>query len=427
MADGKSIGIDLGTTNTVMFLMHTAPQAILNRESEQLTPSVVALKKGKKTGDTLLVGKRAQEHALYAGKNYLYSVKRLMGRGYDDKDVQKMKENVSYEIVPSPHGDEDVVRVKLDNKLYEPKEISAEILKKVKADAEYRLNAKIDSAVITVPAYFSERQKHATREAGLLAGLRVKRVIDEPSAAAIAYGIDQNDGEDRMVLVFDLGGGTFDVSILLMVGGTFQQMANEGDMWLGGDDFDELIMNWVINQIEDDEGIENLRNNQELLQELRQKASAAKVMLSTSESADIILNSLKDESGMPVPIDYEITRSEFNQLIDARVDKAMDIVNLALRAAELEKDDIDAVLMVGGSSIIPRFQQRVETEFGKNKVMRNIHPMTCVAQGAAILAKNLSEKAVWCACGEENSFDDVKCRKCGLDLTIEIEKMAEQH
>jgi molecular chaperone DnaK len=421
----RCIGVDLGTTNTVMFHMHTAPQVILNKENASLTPSVVALKKGKKTGESILVGQLAEDYSSAAGKDYLYSVKRLIGRGYEDKDVQKMLGKVSYEILPSPHGKEDVVRIKLGDKLYEPKEISAMVINKMKKDAEFRLNAEVDSAVITVPAYFSERQKHATREAGLLSGLRVKRVIDEPSAAAIAYGIDQKDGEDRMVLVYDLGGGTFDVSILLMVGGTFQPMTNEGNMWLGGNDFDDLIVDWVVRQIKEDEGVD-VQKNSEVMFQIRKKACAAKEMLSAHESANIIISELKDEDGLPLACEYELTRSEFNTMIAPSVKDSMKIVEAALKSAELTSDDIDIVLMVGGSSTIPLVQDTVAARFGKEKVMRNIDPMTCVAQGAAILAKNLSDKTVWCACGEENTVDNLKCRKCGLDLSIVIQEVEDK-
>jgi len=425
MEEGKCIGIDLGTTNSVMCFMHTKPQIILNRENNSLTPSVVAHKKTKKSGDTILVGKLAQYFAKSAGKNYLFSIKRLIGRGFDDKEVQKMKSQVSYEIVPSPNGEQDVVHVKMADTLYDPKEISAIILKKMKEDAEFRENNTVDSAVITVPAYFSERQKHATRQAGLLAGLKVKKVIDEPSAAAIAYGVDRNDNTDRMVLVFDLGGGTFDVSILLMVGGTFQQMCNEGDMWLGGDDFDRAIMDRIIRQIEADEELENLNENVAFMYELKKEACNAKEILTTQESADILISdTLKDETGMPIPIEYEITRSEFERMMGPYVARSVTIVEKALHEANLTKDDIDTVLMVGGSSTIPKFQTTMEEMFGKEKIMRGVDPMTCVAQGAAILAKSLSD-VVWCICGQENPLHAETCVKCGKDLSVVREEAQE--
>ena len=418
MEEKKCIGIDLGTTNSVMCIMHTKPQIILNRENDFLTPSTVAHKKSKKAGDTVLVGKLAQNYAKIAGKNYLYSVKRLIGRSFDDKEVQKMKKSVSYEIVASPDGDQDVVHVKMGDGLYAPKEISAKILKKLKEDAEFRENTSVDSAVITVPAYFSERQKHATRQAGLLAGLKVKKVIDEPSAAAIAYGIDKNDDTDKMVLVFDLGGGTFDVSILLMYGGTFQQMCNEGDMWLGGDDFDRLIMERIIRQIEADEELENLHENAAFMHELKKEACNAKEILTTQESADIIISdTLKDETGMPIPIEYEITRSEFERMIEPYVTRSIEIVEKAMREESLTKDDIDTVLMVGGSSSIPKFQEAMEKKFGKEKIMRGIDPMTCVAQGAGIIAKSLDDR-VWCTCGQENQANAEVCEKCGNNLSV---------
>ncbi len=412
----KSIGIDLGTTNSVMCYMHTEPEVLMNRENDRLTPSCVAYRRSKKSGDSIIVGKIANDYAKVAGRDYLHSVKRLMGHGYNDDNVQEMAKRVNYVIEPSPDGDEDVVRIKLGDNYYTPKEISAMILKKLKEDAELRLGDTVDSAVITVPAYFSERQKHATREAGRLAGLKVKKIIDEPTAAAIAYGIDQQDDKDRMVLVFDLGGGTFDVSIMLMVGGIFSQMDNEGDMWFGGEDFDRIIMDKVIHQVETEEEIENLTENKEFMHTLAKKAREAKEILSSQDAAEIIMTDvLKDDMGMPIPVEYEISRSEFERAIQSYADKALEIVKKALHEADLEKDDIDVVLLVGGSSTIPKFQQVIENFFGKEKVKRNLDPMTCVAQGAAILAKTFS--GIVCPdCQHENSEDADNCEKCGTDL-----------
>jgi len=415
---GKSIGIDLGTTNSVMCHMTTEPEIILNRENKPLTPSVLAFKRSKKTGDAIIVGQNANDYAKGAGPDYLFSVKRLMGRSFDDPEVQKVKNAVTYEIMPSPDGAEDVARIQLGGDLYKPQDLSAMILKKLKEDAELRLNDQVDSAVITVPAYFSEQQKHATREAGLLAGLKVKRIIDEPTAAAIAYGIDQQSDEDKMVLVFDLGGGTFDVSILLILGGVFSQMDNEGDMWLGGDDFDRSVMNQVIYQVENEFDLKDLAANKDFMFELRKKAREAKEVLSSQDSAEIIITDvLKDEDNIPVPVEYEITRREFEGLVQCHVDKAMECVRHALQEANLEKDEIDVVLMVGGSSTIPSFQKAIEDYFGREKVIRNIDPMTCVAIGAGILAKTLA--GVSCPhCQAENPLEAETCTGCGADLSI---------
>ncbi len=416
---GKSIGIDLGTTNSVMCLMTTEPEILRNRENDNLTPSVVALRRSKKTGDSIIVGKNAYRAATASGKNFLYSVKRLMGRGYDDPEVQRVARSVGYEIVPAPEGKEGFVHIRLGDQLYTPTDISAMILRKLKEDAEFLLKEPVDSAVITVPAYFSERQKYATREAGLKAGLKVKKVIDEPSAAAIAYGIAQKDDQDRMVLVFDLGGGTFDVSILLMIGGLFQQMDNEGDMWLGGDDFDQLILNQVIHQVEDENGISEISSNPGFLSEIKVPAREAKEVLSSQQSTDITmtLTSVKDEDGMPINIEYEITRSEFDRMLSPFVEKAMGFVKKALDEAGLTKEEIDVVLLVGGSSSIPKFQEAVEGFFGSEKVLKTIDPMTCVAMGAAVLAKSLSY--VWCPdCQHENPMENDQCEKCGADLAF---------
>lgn len=422
----KSIGIDLGTTNSVVCHMTTEPEIILNREHDRLTPSVVAFKRSKKTGDSIVVGKNANDYAKAARKDYIFSVKRLMGRGFDDDEVKKVAAKVTYEILPSPEGDEDVVRVRLGGELYTPQGVSAMVLKKIKEDAEQWLGDTVDSAVITVPAYFSERQKHATREAGLMAGLKVKKIIDEPTAAAIAYGLDSKNDDGQMILVFDLGGGTFDVSILFIVGGNFQKMNNEGDMWLGGDDFDRVIMDQVIHSVENEYELEDVSQSEEFMHDLRKKAREAKEILSSQDSAEvIIMESLKDETGMPVPVEYEISRAEFERLVQPHAERALDCVKQALDAAGLEKDEIDAVLLVGGSSTIPKFQKTLEDYFDKEKIMRNIDPMTCVALGAGVLAKSLIH--VWCQeCDQENAMDNEKCEKCGADLALKATKIVEE-
>ena len=425
---GKSIGIDLGTTNSVMSITHSETEILVNREHGRLTPSVVAYRRSKKSGDAILVGKLARDYARTAGKDYLYSVKRLIGRSYEDEKVQEILtdpgKGVTYEIVPSPDGREDVVRIRLGERLYAPREISAMVLRKLKEDAEMRLGDKVESAVITVPAYFSERQKHATREAGLLAGLKVKQVLDEPTAAAIAYGIDQNDEREQMVLVFDLGGGTFDISILLMMGGVFTQMNNEGDMWFGGDDFDQLIANEVIHYVESEYDLKGVTENDDFMHELRRKSCEAKEILSSDSSAEIIISEgLKDESGMPLTVEYEITRNEFERLLRPYVDRAMKLVTEALKNAQLDKDDIDRVLLVGGSSSIPIFQQTIEEYFRKEKVLKSMDFMTCVALGAAIKAKSLGDRVLCLSCNHGNPMDADVCSACGASLAVAKEEV----
>jgi len=417
----KSIGIDLGTTNSVVCVMHTEPEVVLNRENGRLTPSLVAFRRSKKSGDSFIVGQLAQNLSVLAQKDFVYSIKRLMGHGYKDAEVQQViKEDlVSYIIEPSPFGDEDVCRVSIAGKLYTPSEISAMILKKLKEDAEHRLGEPVDSAVITVPAYFSERQKHATREAGVLAGLRVKKIIDEPTAAAIAFGIDQNDDKDRMILVFDLGGGTFDVSVLLMIGGIFNQMNIEGDMWLGGDDFDRLILNHALKDIEKEHQLSNLSTNEKFMNKLRMEARNAKEILSSQNSAEInfVSEDIKDSDGFPIQIEFEVTKKEFNEFLTPYINKSMDLAKKAISGANLETNDIDAILLVGGSSTIPAFQEALEDYFGTDKVLKTIDPMIGVAQGAAILAKSLT--GVWCPqCQHENPLEAEKCEKCHADLSI---------
>ena len=411
---GSAIGIDLGTTNSVVAFKKKETKILLNRENNELTPSVIGLYKGK-----IIKGNPAVDRAELAPEDTITSIKRLMGRGYSDDTVEKMKKQMLYEIVEASDATGGDVRVILDGKEYSPIEISAMILEKLKEDANMRLNPDVDvtGAVITVPAYFSESQKDATRKAGWKAGLKVKKVLDEPTAAAIAYGVNEMDpSESKIVLVYDLGGGTFDVSILMITGGAFMQMDVEGDMWLGGDDFDQKIIDYVLQMIKDEYGVDS-RSNTRFMMVLKKEAEKAKKELSSMDSTDVfITDKLEDDEGNYIDVDVEITRERFEHMIKEKVLSTVDIIHMAIENANLTIDEIDNVILVGGSTTIPIVQRAVTDIFGKEKVLRNVDPMKCVSQGAAILAA-VSEEFECPECKTVNPNDAKKCSKCGFGFT----------
>lgn len=392
---GKAIGIDLGTTNSVMSIKQGQDIRVLqNRENEDLTPSIVGSYKGK-----LIVGGPAVDYMGSAREDTIISVKRLMGRAESDKVVQEVKHKYPYKIVPPSDGTPDDVRVILAGREYSPIKISSMILKKLKEDAEKRLNDTVDQAIITVPAYFTEKQKDATRKAGQLAGLKVQKILDEPTAAAIAFGVDNVGFDDtKTVLVYDLGGGTFDVSVLTIAGGIFAKLNAEGDMWLGGDDFDHKIMDYVLAHINKEYGID-AGNDPGFMLELRKHAEKAKKALSSMSSTDIVMiGKLKDGEGNLLDVEVELTRDQFEVMISAKVKDSIELVKTAIANAHLTMDQIDHVLMVGGSSTIPMIRRALSDLFGEKKVLMNIDPMRCVAYGAGILATHL--------------VDSIECPKC---------------
>ncbi len=369
----KIIGIDLGTTNSCVAVMEgNEPVVIPNNEGKRTTPSVVAfVDNGERK-----VGDPAKRQAITNAKKTVYSIKRLMGETYDQ--VQDEIKRLSYEVVK---GENNTPRVKIDDRLYSPQEISAMILQKMKKTAEDYLGQEVSEAVITVPAYFNDSQRQATKEAGEIAGLKVRRIINEPTAAALAYGLDKK-GRDMKVAVFDLGGGTFDISILELGEGVFEVKSTNGDTHLGGDDFDQAIINWLADEFKKENNID-LRKDPMALQRLKEAAEKAKIELSSSTSTEINLPYIMPVDGIPKHLVKTLTRAQFEKLIDPYVAKFIEPCKQALKDASLSTSDIDEVLLVGGSTRIPLVQQKVEEFFGKAP-SKGVNPDEVVAIGAAI-------------------------------------------
>lgn len=412
---GKAIGIDLGTTNSVMAIKRRETEIIKNDRGDSTTRSAVSFYRNQ-----LIVGSPAIDVMASAYRDTVISIKRLMGRAFSDPDVQEVKKRCTYEIKAPENGTEEDIRIVIGGKEYSPIEISAMILKKMKTDAEDkgRLGQTVDQAVITVPAYFVEKQRNATRVAGLMAGLKVQKILDEPTAAAIAFGVD-NIGTDEVktILVYDLGGGTFDVSLLTIAGGTFAQLNIEGDMWLGGDDFDNLIMDYVVDQVKKENSI-NPNENLRFLVELKKQAEKAKIALSSMNSTEIMVTGLlRDKEDNLIDVIISLSRSEFEKMIQPQIEKSIQLVKKAIKGADLSNDMVDHILLVGGSSQIPMVYRALADNFGEDKILKNVDPMTCVAQGAAILAQRLEGK-VECPSGHTNSVDNETCTECGAPLII---------
>ncbi|MDE6586896.1 MAG: molecular chaperone DnaK [Paramuribaculum sp.] len=370
---GKIIGIDLGTTNScVAVLEGNSPVVIPNSEGRNTTPSVVAFVDGgeRKVGDP------AKRQAITNPKRTIYSIKRFMGESYDQ--VQNEIERVPYKVVRSDNG---TPRIDIDGREYTPQEISAMILQKMKKTAEDYLGQSVSEAVITVPAYFNDSQRQATKEAGEIAGLTVRRIVNEPTAAALAYGLDKTD-KDQKIAVFDLGGGTFDISILELGGGVFEVKSTNGDTHLGGDDFDHVIIDWLADGFEKEEGID-LRKDPMALQRLKEAAEKAKIELSSATSTEINLPYITATATGPKHLVKTLTRAQFEQLADRLIQATIPPCEQALRDAGLSKGDIDEVILVGGSTRIPAIQQIVEKFFGKTP-SKGVNPDEVVAVGAAI-------------------------------------------
>jgi molecular chaperone DnaK len=372
---GKIIGIDLGTTNSCVAVMEgNEPVVIPNSEGGRTTPSVVAfLDNGK--GERK-VGSPAKRQAITNPQNTISSVKRFMGKKYSE--VTAEMKNVSYNI---EKGNNDTVRVKIGDRLYTPQELSAMILQKMKSTAEDYLGTTITEAVVTVPAYFNDAERQATKEAGQIAGLEVKRIINEPTAAALAYGMDKKN-QDLKIAVYDLGGGTFDISILELGDGVFEVKSTNGDVHLGGDDFDSRIIDWLAEEFKKDEGID-LRKDPMALQRLKEAAEKAKIELSSSASTEINLPYIMPVDGIPKHLVRTLSRAKFEQLIDDLVRRTMEPCKLAMKDAGLSPADIDEVILVGGSTRVPKIQEEVEKFFGK-KPSKGVNPDEVVAVGAAI-------------------------------------------
>ena len=370
---GKIIGIDLGTTNScVSVLEGNEPLVIANSEGKRTTPSVVAFIEGgeRKVGDP------AKRQAITNPTKTIYSIKRFMGETFEQ--VKDEIARVPYEVV---RGDNDTPRVSIDGRLYTPQEISAIILQKMKKTAEDYLGAEVTDAVITVPAYFNDAQRQATKEAGEIAGLNVRRIVNEPTAAALAYGLDKSD-KDMKIAVFDLGGGTFDISILELGDGVFEVRSTNGDTHLGGDDFDHVIIDWLAEEFKNDEGVD-LREDPMAMQRLKEAAEKAKIELSSSTSTEINLPYIMPVGGIPKHLVRTLTRAKFEQLADRLIQACVTPCENALRDAGLSKSDIDEVILVGGSTRIPAIQEIVEKIFGKAP-SKGVNPDEVVAVGAAI-------------------------------------------
>ncbi|MBU1131629.1 molecular chaperone DnaK [Patescibacteria group bacterium] len=372
----KILGIDLGTTNSCMAILEGGqPKVLENKEGNRTTPSVVAI---SKTGERL-VGQLAKRQAVTNPKDTIYSVKRMIGRRFDDDEIQRDRETLPYEVIQSGIG----VKIKLGEKEYTPQEISAMILQKMKADAEEKLGEKIDEAIITVPAYFDDAQRQATKDAGEIAGLKVRRIINEPTAAALAYGFDKKKGQQ--IVIYDLGGGTFDVSVLDISEDTVEVKSTNGDTHLGGDDFDKRIIDWIIAEFKSETGVD-LSKDQMALQRVKESAEKAKVELSTSQETEINQPFIAQDSNQnPVHLVKKVTRAKLEELVTDLVEKTLEPCKKALADAGLAVNQIEEVILVGGMTRMPLVQKKVEEFFGK-KPNITVNPDEVVALGAAVQA-----------------------------------------
>jgi molecular chaperone DnaK len=370
----KIIGIDLGTTNSCVAVVDvTTPQVISNREGSRTTPSVVGFTEDAER----LVGQIAKRQAITNPFNTVFAIKRLIGRKYDSEEVVRAKQVLPYQIVQAPNGD---VKVKIRDREFSPEEISAFVLMEIKAFAEDFLGEPIAEAIITVPAYFNDSQRQATRDAGKIAGLDVLRIINEPTAAALAYGLDNK--KSQIIAVYDLGGGTFDISILKLEEGLFEVLSTSGDTYLGGEDFDKRIMDWLIEVFQKESGID-LREDRMALQRLKEAAERAKCDLSMASESRITLPFISADASGPKHLNTVLTRHDFEKMVEDLIQKTIDPVNDALKAANVTARQIDEVVLVGGQTRMPKVIEAVQKVFGKEP-NRNINPDEVVAVGAAI-------------------------------------------
>ena len=373
---GKVVGIDLGTTFSVVAVMEAGePVVIPNAEGSRITPSVVAV---TKTGERP-VGQIARRQAITNPDNTIFSIKRLMGRRFDEPAIEHDRKWLPYKIAKAANGDANVV---MGNKEYSPSEISAMILQKLKTDAEAYLGEKVTEAVITVPAYFNDSQRQATKDAGQIAGLKVLRIINEPTAASLAYGLDKK--KEETIAIYDLGGGTFDISILELGEGTFQVKSTSGDTHLGGDDFDQRVIDWLVDEFKKDQGID-LRQDRMALQRLKEAAEKAKSELSTVQQTEVNLPFITADASGPKHLNITLTRAKLEQLVMDLVEKTLGPCKQALTDAGKTAAQIDEVIMVGGQTRMPLVQDKVKGFFGK-ELHKGVNPDEVVAIGAAIQA-----------------------------------------
>ncbi|MCE2490831.1 MAG: molecular chaperone DnaK [Anaerolineae bacterium] len=374
---GRIIGIDLGTTNSVVAVMEGGTATVIpSAEGGELVPSVVAV--NPKT-DERLVGKVARNQAVINPDNTVFSVKRFMGRKFSDREVQDAIRRVPYKVSAAANGD---VRVHMGGREYSPPEIAAMVLQKLKADAEAWLGGSVDQAVITVPAYFNDSQRNATKDAGRIAGLDVLRIINEPTASSLAYGIDS--GKNETIAVYDLGGGTFDISILEVADGVFEVKSTNGDTYLGGDDFDEAIIDWISEEFQRENGID-LRKDRQALQRLKEAAEKAKIELSSAVNTDINLPFITADASGPRHLNLDLSRSRLEELVHGLIQRSIAPCEQALKDAGLGKQNINAIILVGGMTRMPAVQEAVRKFFGKDPG-RGVNPDEVVAMGAAIQA-----------------------------------------
>lgn len=373
---GKILGIDLGTTNSVVaYMAGGKPSVISNAQGSRLTPSVVAVD----DKDQVLVGSPARNQAVINPLNTIYSVKRLIGRKWDDHDIEKDKKSLPFEMRKASNGG---VEVKMGDKWYTPQEISAKVLAKLKKDAEDFLGEEVKEAVITVPAYFDDSQRQATKDAGKIAGFDVKRIINEPTAAALAYGLDNK--KEGIVAVFDLGGGTFDISILEIGDGVFEVLSTNGDTHLGGDDWDEVLINHLVEEFKKNENID-LKEDKSALQRLKEAAEKAKIELSNTETTDINIPYITADEKGPKHLKLTLTRSEFEKMVSHLIDATQKPCEKAIKDAKVSLDQISEVILVGGMSRMPAVIKKV-TELFKKEPNKSVNPDEAVSVGAAIQA-----------------------------------------
>ena len=373
---GKVIGIDLGTTNSCVAVLEGGqPVVITNSEGGRTTPSIVGF---GKAGERL-VGQLAKRQAVTNAENTVFSIKRFIGRRWDDTEEERKR--VPYKCIK---GKDNTVNVEIRGQVHTPQQVSSMILQKLKQDAENYLNDTVDEAVITVPAYFTDAQRQATKDAGMIAGLKVSRIINEPTAAALSYGLDKQD-QDQIVLVFDLGGGTFDVSVLQLGDGVFEVKATSGNNHLGGDDFDNALVQWMIASFRSQEGID-LSSDKMALQRLREAAEKAKIELSNMLTTSINLPFITADDTGPKHLEMELTRAKFEELVSSLVQGTIEPVQQALKDCDLSSDDIDRIILVGGSTRIPAVQDAISNYFGGKSPDKSVNPDEAVALGAAIQA-----------------------------------------
>ncbi len=432
----KSIGIDLGTTNSVAAIKKITTEVLKNSEGELITPSCVTLKKKKFpfSKPEFVVGRNALEWMKQDPLNTIVAVKRLMGRSYLDADVQKIIKNkrLRYLIQRHSKGTENSLAIMLAGKEYTPEEISSKILDKIRRDVEKSERDNVEYAVITVPAYFNDKQKHVTRTAAALIGLKVQRLLPEPTAAAISFGVDNIKKDDaKTVLVFDFGGGTFDISVLTISAGQFIEQGKGGDMWLGGEDIDLDLINYVLNETAREYEIEDISafiENQDalakkqgqrnqFLAELKTQVEKAKIKLSTENEAFVeILGLLVDSDGDRIDVDVEISREQFEMLIAPMITKTVELTRQVLKDIHFTPELIDNVLLVGGSSRIPAVIKAMQDLFGVDKIYQHERPMLAISEGAAILSHRLADTYECPQCGDDVSQSDHKCSNCAFDL-----------